>query len=151
VGDRVATSSERSMRSGQRVQGGDERGGFEVSTDKSDRLISAKLWGVWNFALANEFCSAVVGCGKELSGKAWAIVADARQFDATTPDLARVRQDAMSKAKVLGCERIGAIVSSVAYSRQFMQLTEESRVGGAVFVDEKSALDWIYAGRPRAK
>ena len=57
----------------------------------------------------------------------------------------------MSKAKNLGCEKIGAIVSSVSYSRQFMQLVEESRVGGAVFVDEKSALEWASVGLVRAK
>jgi hypothetical protein len=150
MGDRV-TGSEGAMRAGQRLQGGDERGGFEVSADKGDGLLSVKLWGIWRFNVTKEFCAAVVGCGKELSGKPWSIVADARQFDATTPDIARMRLDAMSKAKSLGCEKVGAIVSSVGYSRQFMQLAEESRVGGAVFVDEKSALEWIYESRPRPK
>ncbi len=139
------------MRSSQRTEGGDERGGFKVSADRSDRLLSAKLWGVWHFALTKEFCSAVVGCGQELSGKPWSIMADARQFDATVPEIARLRQEAMAKAKRLGCEKIGAIVASVGYSKQFMQIAEESQVGRAVFVDEKSALDWIYEGRPRAK
>jgi hypothetical protein len=150
MGERSA-GSEGGMRASHRLQGGDERGGFEISADKTGGLLNVKLWGVWQYNVTKDFCSAVLGCGRELSGKPWSIVADARQFDATPPDIARMRQDAMTKARSLGCEKVGAIVSSVGYSRQFMQITEESRVGGAVFVDEKSALDWIFASRPRSK
>ena len=60
-------NSEGTLRSSQRLQGGDERGGYEVSAEKGDRLVNAKLWGIWNFALTKEFCSAVVGCGRALS------------------------------------------------------------------------------------
>jgi hypothetical protein len=151
VSGRGASHTAGAVRSGQRVGGGDERGGFEVSADRSDGLLSAKLWGVWHFALTREFCSAIVGYGQEFAGKPWRILADARQFDATAPEIARLRQEAMTKARRLGCEKVGAIVSSVGYSRQFMQIAEESQVGRAVFVDEKSARDWIFEGRPRAQ
>jgi hypothetical protein len=134
-----------------RGQGGDERGGFEISSSRAERVVRARLWGTWHFGVARDFGSAIVDFGQEFADRPWAIIADAKHFPASSADVARVRQEAMAKVRRLGCEKIAALVSSVGYSMQFMQITKESNVGGAVFVDEKSALGWIDDIKAKSK
>jgi hypothetical protein len=143
--------SNRQIAVGRRGQGGDERGGFEIAVSRAERVVRARLWGTWNFGVARDFGATIVDFGQEFADRPWAIIADAKQFPASSSEVARVRQEAMAKVRRLGCEKIAALVSSVGYSMQFMQITKESHVGGAVFVDEKSALGWIDDAKAKTK
>lgn len=147
---RGSLETERKGRSGsplRRVEGGEARGGWEILVDKADRLVHVKLWGVWQLPVAQEFCAKVLEFARSFNGKSWSIVADSTHFGAQSPDVSRARQETMSKLKGLGCDKIAAVVSTVIYAMQFKRITEESHVGGAVFQDEKSAMDWIYEDR----
>jgi hypothetical protein len=130
-----------------RWQGGDERGGFEILLDKIERLVHMKLWGVWHLPVAEEFYATVGDLATPFAGKRWAIIADSRLFGAQSPDVSRVRQEAMGKARSLGCEKIAAIADKAVYAMQFKRIAEESHMGSAIFQDEDSALAWIRSDR----
>jgi hypothetical protein len=150
MGTRGTLETERKGRSGgvlRRVEGSDARGGWEIVVDKTGRLVHLKLRGVWHLQLAQEFCAKVLEFGRAFGGRPWSIVADSTQFGAQSPDVARLRQETMSKVKALGCDKIAAVVSTVIYAMQFKRITEESHVGGAVFQDEESAMAWIHEER----
>jgi hypothetical protein len=147
-------SSERFGRTGvplRTVRGGDERGGFEVSVDKADRVLHTRLWGVWSVSLTTEFCSAVRTFGRGFGGKAWSIIADSRHFSAQSPEVSKLRQETMVDLHRLGCDKIAAVVSTAVYSMQFKRITEQSHVGGSVFADEESALKWIREADARTR
>jgi hypothetical protein len=133
----------RSGAAGRRWEAGDQRGGFEIVVDRVGRLVHMKLWGVWHLPVAEEFHSAVDDIARPFAGKSWAIIADSRLFGAQSPDVSRLRQEAMSKARDAGCGKIAAIADKVVYAMQFKRIAEESHVGSAVFQDEESALAWI--------
>jgi len=121
------------------------RGGFEIRW--IGRVVYVKLGGVWDVAMATAFCSGVLGIARRLAGRPWAILADSREFPAQSPDVARLRQEAMIKIRRLGCEKIASVSSNAAHAMQFSRITLESRVGSGVFRDERSALNWIHDRR----
>jgi hypothetical protein len=129
------------------VRYGDARGGFEIFVDASDRTVHMKLRGIWDIATAEAFCSTIRGIGKGLSARPWAILADSREFSAQSPDVARLRQETMTKLRALRCEKIAVVAASAVYAMQFKRISVDSHVGGGVFPDEKSALEWIRRGR----
>jgi hypothetical protein len=129
------------------VRYGDARSGFEVFVDASDKTVHMKLRGIWDIATTEAFCSTVLGIGKGLSARPWAILADSREFSAQSPDVARRRQETMIKLRALRCEKIAVIAASAVYAMQFKRITVDSHLGGGVFPDEKSALAWIRSGR----
>jgi len=133
------------------VQHGKEHGAFEISVDWSDRIVHMKLRGVWDIVTAEAFCAAILGIGRELAGRPWAILADSTEFRAQSPEVARLRQDTMVKLRTLRCEKIAVVAASAVYAMQFKRITEDSHVGNGVFPDEKSALDWIHDGRNQGK
>jgi hypothetical protein len=132
-------------------QGGDTRGGFEIAVDKVDCVIHLKLWGVWHTPVASEFCTSLIDFGKGFGGRHWAIVADATRFGAQSQEVSRLRQETMEKLRGLGCEKIASIGSNVVHAMQFKRISTESHLGGAVFEDEKSALEWIHEERRQSK
>ncbi len=140
----------RSGAAARRWEGGDARGGFEIVVDRVGRLVHMRLWGVWHLPLAEEFYATVGGeLARVFGGKPWAIIADSRLFGAQSQDVSRLRQEAMSKARDAGCDRIAAIADKVVYAMQFKRIAEESHVGSAVFQDEEMALAWIREGRSK--
>jgi hypothetical protein len=124
---------------------GDQRGGYEISVDKAERLVHMKLWGVWHLPLAEEFYAVVGDVAVPFAGKRWAILADSKLFGAQSPEVSRLRQGAMEKARNAGCEKIAAVADKVVYAMQFRRIADESHVGSAVFEDEEAALAWIRA------
>jgi hypothetical protein len=137
----------KAMASAAPVRYGDERGGFEIFVDASDGTVHMKLRGIWDIATAEAFCSIIRGIGKGLSARPWAILADSREFSAQSPEVARLRQETMTKLRTLRCEKIAVVAASAVYAMQFKRITVDSHVGGGVFQDEKSALEWIRHGR----
>ncbi len=131
--------------------GGDERGGFEIAVDNVDGVVHLKLWGVWHMPVANEFCACLIDFATAFGGRRWAIVADSARFGAQSQEVSRLRQETMEKLRGLGCEKIASIGSSVIHAMQFKRISNESHLGGAVFVDEKAALEWIHEGRRHSK
>ena len=130
-----------------RVHGGDERRGFEIFREDADRLVRMRLWGNWHVTVEAAFRSGILAVARRLAGAPWFILSDSRQFNVQSPEIARLRLEVMTLVTQLGCQKIAAIVSSVRYSQQFLQISEESHARSAVFLDEKSAIDWIYECR----
>src|SRR5260370_39857425 len=91
------------------VQHGKEHGAFEISVDWSDRIVHMKLRGVWDIVTAEAFCAAILGIGRELAGRPWAILADSTEFRAQSPEVARLRQDTMVKLCSLRCDKIAVV------------------------------------------
>lgn len=131
--------------------GGDSRGGFEVAVDKVDCVIHLKLWGVWHMPVANEFCTCLIDFAGAFLGRKWAIVADSERFGAQSQEVSRLRQETMEKLRGLGCDKIASIGSSVIHAMQFKRISNESHLGGAVFENEKAALEWIHEDRRQSK
>jgi hypothetical protein len=151
---RADSESEWKGRSGApmpRVAGGDERGGFEILVDKGELVVHMKLWGIWHLPLAREFYSSVTEIGHPFGNKPWAIIADSRLFGAQSPDVSRLRQEAMAKARALGCDKIAAIADKVVYAMQFKRIAEESHVGSGVFATVDDALVWVREQRKGGK
>jgi hypothetical protein len=129
------------------LQRGNARGGFEISVDRSDRIVHMKLRGVWDVAIAQEFLSIVRRIANELAGRPWAILADSTAFPAQSPEVTEVRQAAMVIAKTQRCEKIASVASNAVHAMQFKRIATDSHVGSGVFADENSALEWIREGR----
>ncbi len=108
-----------------------------------------KLWGVWHLPVADDFYAAIGEVTTVFAGKRWSIIADSRTFGAQSPDVSRLRQEAMAKARDAGCDKIAAIADKVVYAMQFKRIAEESHVGSAVFQDEETALAWIRGERSK--
>ncbi|HEV3193909.1 MAG TPA: hypothetical protein VGY54_25565 [Polyangiaceae bacterium] len=135
----------------QAIQYGNEHGAFEISVDRSDRIARMKLRGVWDIATAEAFCGAILGIGRDLAGRPWAILADSSEFRVQSPEVARLRQETMVKLRTLRCEKIASVASNAVHAMQFKRIAADSHVGSGVFPDEKSALDWIHEGRDHGK
>lgn len=108
-----------------------------------------KLWGVWHLPVADDFYATIGEVTTVFAGKRWAIIADSKLFGAQSPDVSRLRQEAMSRARDAGCDKIAAIADKVVYAMQFKRIAEESHVGSAVFQDEETALAWIRGERSK--
>lgn len=140
-------AQERSSKALQRAEGGNERGGFEISVDKMQRVVHARLWGVWHVPVAEQFVAALKDCGQGFAGKTWAIVAESSHFGAQSQEVARIRREGMAALRTLGCEKIASIRSNVIHAMQFKRISDESHVSSEVFPNEKLALEWIRASR----
>jgi hypothetical protein len=125
---------------------GDERGGFEVTVDKSGRILRLRMWGLWDEVIAERFRSGTLKCASSLTGAPWAILADASQFVAQSAAVTQKRKEVMVRAIPMGCTRIAAVVGQAVHSMQFTRIANESHVSSAVFKDEETAVEWIAEG-----
>lgn len=125
---------------------GDERAGFDVTVDRSARILRLRMWGLWDEALAERFRSGTLKCASTLTGAPWAILADASQFVAQSAVVTQKRKEVMVKAIPMGCTKIAAIVGQAVHRMQFTRIANESHVSSAVFKDEVTAVAWIIEG-----
>lgn len=124
---------------------GDEQEGFELVMDRTNRLVRARFWGVWDTEIVEEFRTGLLRFGGEL-GVPWFMLCDSRSFPAQADDITRHRLQTMKMIVALGCRKLAAVVTTATYGLQFRKLTDESHMQSGVFRDEHSALEWIRAG-----
>jgi hypothetical protein len=129
------------------VRVGDDRGGFELSVDRTRRLIRLRMWGMWDLSVGEQFRTNVLRYGHGLEGAPWSIIADSRAFVAQSAAIAEIRKDVMTRIVPMGCRKIAALVEQAVYAMQFKRIANESHVGSAVFHDEEAAIVWAMDRR----
>jgi hypothetical protein len=125
------------------VKVGDDRGGFEISLDRTRRILRIRMWGLWATSVGEQFRNQVLRLGRGLMGGPWAIFADARDFYAQSAAVTEYRKEGMTKSLAMGCTKIAALVGHAVHGMQFKRIANESHVGSAVFSDEAAALAWV--------
>jgi hypothetical protein len=126
---------------------GDEQEGFELLLDRTNRLVRARFWGVWDNEMVEEFRAGVLRFSGELSGSPWSMIVDSRNFPAQNEEITRHRLQTMKMVVAQGSFRkLAAVVTTATYGMQFRRMTDESHMQSGVFRDEQSALEWIRAG-----
>jgi hypothetical protein len=123
---------------------GDAKGGFELSADRKMRLLRARLWGLWDVPVAEQFVASVGECGTELqSASPWSSLVDARKFMVQPQQILQLRSESLARAAALGCTKMATIVDSAVYSLQFKKLAGANHIQTQTFPDELSAMTWL--------
>lgn len=130
-------------------RGGDDLGGFVVSSDPGPRLIRLKLRGLWTDETASSFRAALVAAYEQVrAGGRWVVLADIKSYPPQRPSVQAVHAEMMALGARLGVVRSANLVSSMLGQLQIKRLSQESGLPVfSFFTDEKAALAWLLSGR----
>jgi hypothetical protein len=127
--------------------GGNEKAGFRVSYDTKTRILTLRMWGLWNEHVGLLFRDAVTAARKPLRPPIVSFVlADLRNYPTQRPEVQKIHSELMSKSESHGIRRSANLVTDVLSSMQIRRLSHEGKLVEFSFFDnEEDAIAWLLS------
>lgn len=126
------------------VRGGDDANGFEMSVNRATGVLSVRVRGVWDIAIAHEYDRAL-DARYPLFGGSFGAMADIRTSGLQSDEVTEIRRECIVKGTAAGMKKLGYVHTAFFTQLQIRRMADAAGASCEVrfFSTPKDALAWL--------